>query len=147
MIRKLLLILSIAFAVFAFGYPCMVLPYTNYTFTYTEKDVEISSTLKFQLNGRVKITGDSSVSSSGLVEQENYYYKISFKNRQVLISDTKDFGNAMKLDIDNIYSLRSGALSLVSSKGYINNVAKWTSIGVGVVALLLVITIPTKRRG
>ncbi len=140
MIRKLLLILSIVFAVFAFGYPCMIFPYTNYTFTYSEKDVEISSTLKFQLNGRVKITGDSSLGSIGLVEQENYYYKISFKDQQVLISDSKEFENSMKLDIKNIYSLGS-------NEGYTNNVAKWTSLGVGVVALLLVISMPTKRKG
>ena len=140
MIRKLLLILSIVFAVFAFGYPCMIFPYTNYTFTYSEKDVEISSTLKFQLNGRVKITGDSSLGSIGLVEQENYYYKISFKDQQVLISDSKEFENSMKLDLKNIYSLGS-------NEGYTNNVAKWTSLGVGVVALLLVISMPTKRKG
>lgn len=140
MVRKLLLILSIAFAVFAFGYPCMIFPYTNYTYTYTEKEVEISSTLKFQLNGRVKITGDTSLGSLGLVEQENYYYKISFKDQKVLISDTKEFENAMKLDINNIYSLGG-------NNGYTNNVAKWTSLGVGVVTLLLVLTIPTKRRG
>ena len=140
MIRKLLLILSIVFAVFAFGYPCMIFPYTNYTFTYSEKDVEISSTLKFQLNGRVKITGDSSLGSIGLVEQENYYYKISFKDQKVLISDSKEFENSMKLDIKNIYSLGG-------NEGYTNNVAKWTSLGVRVVALLLVISMPTKRKG
>jgi len=78
--------------------------------------------------------------SIGLVEQENYYYKISFKDQQVLISDSKEFENSMKLDIKNIYSLGS-------NEGYTNNVAKWTSLGVGVVALLLVISMPTKRKG
>ncbi len=138
--RKFLLLICIAFTFFAFCWPCTIFPFTNYTCTVTVGDLKTTQKFNFKLNGKVDVT---SVAKLGEEEQENkttMFYKISFKNKTVKMAEKKeDLKDATPIKINNIYSLGTG----VEMK---NKIAMWTSVGVGAVAVLLVLTIPGKRK-
>ena len=142
--RKFFLILIIAFAVVGFGYPCIILPYTNYTYTYEQSEGNfLTTSYKFKLNGKVDITAslviDGEAVSSSSTEN---FYKLSFRGGKVLISEDENFDDATELVIRNFYTITPG---MEAFQAY-NSVAVTVSIIVGVFALFLVITIPSRRR-
>lgn len=132
--RKVLLILCLAFFVLGFGWPTIMLPYTKYT--YKTKEMETSYT--FQLNGKVKVE-----SKLGKTKTNNTYkYKINFKDNAIEVIVSKD--QKLSLKIDSFYKLSmisAGEMEMSAT----NTVAAGVSIGVGALALLLIILSPSKK--
>ncbi|MBR6778974.1 MAG: hypothetical protein IKM43_02345 [Clostridia bacterium] len=124
--RKILLLICIAFVVVCYGYPCLVLPFGEYTYTTKVADQEITSTIKFNFKKKATWTiGDLSAT---------YNYKLKGNEVVLSLDDTFDNEDDVKLSISSIYRLGE----------YNNQIGLWTTIGVGVAALVLVITIPKK---
>ena len=125
--RKILLLISIAFVVLCYGYPCLVLPFGSYHDETTVLGAKIETTYQFKFNGKVKIAINDS--------EEEYYYKI--KGNEIIISDDKTFNDDdSKLKISSIYNIN----------GAINQVGQFVAIGIGVMALVLTLTIPSKNK-
>lgn len=127
--RKILLIICIAFVVVCYGYPCFILPFGEYKYTTTVAEETVNTTFKFDFKGKVKISsGESS---------EEMFYKL--KGNTVILSEDETFDDSdTKLNISNMYSI--GLLG----ENAVNQMGMWSAIGVGVLALLLVVTIPKK---
>ncbi len=124
--RKILLILSIVFVVVCYGYPCVILPFGTYKYETTMFGSKIETTYEFKFNGKVKIGIND--------EKTEYYYKL--KGNEIIISDDKKFDdNDSKIAISSIYNIG----------GAINQVGQFLAIGVGVMALVLVCTLPKKK--
>ena len=143
--RKLLLLLCVAFAVVGFCYPCVIFPFTDYTCTIKIAETDVTTSYNFKLNGKVDITIKTSNSLLNTKDTKTKYYKLDFKNRKVLINDTKEFENAQGFSIDNIYNLNMGS-GVKELDLYKNKIAMWTSVGIGIFAVLLIITIPKKHK-
>ena len=124
--RKILLILSIVFVVVCYGYPCLILPFGTYKHETTMMGSKIETTYEFKFNGKVKIAiNDAS---------EEYYYKL--KGNEIIISDDKTFNDDdSKISISSIYNIG----------GAINQIGQFVAIGIGVMALVLVCTLPKKN--
>ena len=131
MFRKIVLLICIAFVVVCYGYPCLMLPFGSYTYTYKvgEETKEIS--LQFNFNGTVIEDGKKEVS----------YYKL--KGREIIISDDKTFDESDEVvKINNLYELnRDYVLTSVTLK---NNIAMYITIGVGVLAVIMILTAPNR---
>ena len=128
--RKILLILCIAFVVLCYGFPCIILPFGEYKGKSDVGDYEIS--YKFSFNGKVKFSADD--------DSDYYYYRV--KGNNIIISEDKTFNkDDDKIAINSFYELDT---SLVGQDAK-NQVAFWSTLGVGVVALLLIVTIPSKK--
>ncbi len=128
--RKILLILCIAFVVVCYGYPCFVLPIGTYKYTATTKigDKEISTTTTYEFDFK-----GNAVIKNGDVETE---YKYKLKGDEIILSLDEEFDdNDLKIQISSMYKLN----------GAINSIGMWITIGVGVLAFVLVITIPRKN--
>ncbi len=143
--RKIFLILCFAFFVVAFGYPCIILPYTNYTYTYQIEDEEETNsiTLNFKLNGKVTIKGELTIFSISILDDSEIemYYKLNFTSRTITIAYDEDFDiELFTLSIANIYTI-SGSLI-----NYTNTFAIIISIAVAAATLVLILTIPSRRR-
>ncbi|MBQ8615531.1 MAG: hypothetical protein IJ415_03085 [Clostridia bacterium] len=124
--RKILLIISIVFVVLCYGYPCLILPFGSYHDETTMLGTTIETTYEFKFNGKVKITVNKS--------ENEYYYKL--KGNEIIISDDKTFNDDdNKLSISSIYKVGSA----------VNQIGQFVAIGIGVMALVLVCTIPNKR--
>ena len=124
--RKILLIISILFVVVCYGYPCLILPFGEYKYETTIGGVKFETTYEFKFNGTVTISQND-------VEQKCYY---KLKGNEVIISDDKKFNDDdMKLSISSIYKLG----------GAVNQIGQFVAIGIGVMALVLVCTIPSKK--
>ncbi|MBE7077012.1 MAG: hypothetical protein E7374_03905 [Clostridiales bacterium] len=132
--RKILLLLCIAFVVVCYAYPCLICPFGEYENKTTVGNVTTTSTLKFNFNGKVEQTtqvGDSKA------QKTEYYYKLK-KDNKVAIYEDKDCKNEIvRMNIDSIYELNF-------LTEYKNNVGFYTAIGVGVLAVLLVLW-PSKK--
>lgn len=140
MLRKILLIICIAFVVVCYGYPCFILPLGTYNYTTTIADEEVTTSYKFGFNGKV------TVSTSATETTTEYFYKLS--GNKVIISDDETFDdNDLKLAISNMYQINMPTvLSITDTEVNVatNQVGMWVTIGVGVLALLLVVTIPRR---
>ena len=140
MLRKILLIICIAFVVVCYGYPCFVLPFGEYKYSTTIAEQEITTSYKFGFNGKV------TVSSSVTETTTEYYYKLS--GNKIIVSEDETFDdNDMKLAISNMYQINMPQLlSITDTEANLatNQVGMWVTIGVGVLALLLVVTIPRR---
>lgn len=123
--RKLLLILCIAFVVVCYGYPCLVLPFGTYSCKTEVLGEEITSTIKFGFDKKAEYTiGDESVELN---------YKLS--GNTVILSADEEFDDSdMEITIGSIYRIGE----------YHNLVGLLTTIGIGILALCLVVTIPKK---
>lgn len=129
--RKLFLILCLAFAVLAFGYPCLVLPIGSYTMKTEHTSVSYS----FKFNGKVDVVSSLNVTEGDAVETKSEkFYKLDWK-RGVIISDDETFDeHDTTLIISSIFSVNNMN----------NNIAMIISIAVAVVDLVLVLTIKKK---
>lgn len=140
MFRKILLIICIAFVVVCYGYPCFILPLGTYSYTTTVLEQEVTTTYKFGFNGKV------TVGSSATDTTTEYFYKLS--GNKVIISEDETFDdNDIKLAINNMYQINMPTvLSITDTEANVatNQVGMWVTIGIGVLALLLVITIPRR---
>ena len=123
--RKLLLILCLAFVVVCYGYPCLVLPFGTYTTKTEVLGEEVTSTLKFGFDKKAEwTTGDITVET---------FYKL--KGNTVVLSVDEEFDDSdLELTIGSIYRIGE----------YHNMIGLITTIGVGIFALCLIITIPKK---
>lgn len=143
--RKFLLLICVAFTFFAFCWPCTIFPFTNYTYTTKSEVGETTIKYNFNFTGKVKVT---TITKIGDVSNENkteMLYRISFKNKTIKFSETKEgFKDAIPVSLNNIYSFGFNVAGIKAEMK--NSVAMWTSVGVGAVAVLLILTIPKKRK-
>jgi len=121
--RKLLLILCIAFVVVCYGYPCLVLPFGTYSCKAEVAGTEITSTIKFGFDKKAEYTvGDVTLDLN---------YKLS--GNTVILSEDEEFDESdMEITIGSIYRIGE----------YHNMIGLITTIGIGILALCLVVTIP-----
>lgn len=137
MLRKIVLLLCIAFAVFCFGYPCLILPIGSYELDKPIGKLEAVTTYQFKFNGKVEITTKLKDDSNGISTTETMYYKL--KGNKIVLSKekkpTKDEENDW-LAISSIFRLGNGAFNVY---------ACGASIGVALLAAVLVATAPNKR--
>ncbi len=132
--RKVLLILCLAFFVLGFGWPTIILPYTKYS--YKTDDMEMSFT--FQINGKVKVESKMGDSKT----KQSYKYKVNFKDNAIEIIVSKE--EKISLKIDSFYKLSmlsAGDMEISPT----NKVAAGVSIGIGAAALLLIVFAPSKK--
>lgn len=124
--RKILLVISIAFVVLCYGYPCLILPFGEYKYETTIAGAKIETIYEFKFNGRVNISVNDA--------EQQYYYKL--KGNEIIISDDKTFNDEdSKLAISSIYKIGN----------MVNQIGQFVAIGIGVMALVLVLTIPSKK--
>lgn len=126
--RKFLLLFSIAFVFICYIFPFFVLPFGTYKI---EQEItpgtKIESTYKFKLNGKFEIN------ISG-VKQE-FYYKV--KGNKLIVSEDKEFNDKdQKIELGSVYNIN----------GAINSTGKYIAIGVESVALLMALSLPSKKR-
>lgn len=131
--RKIYLTLIIALVVLCYGYPMFVLPFGSYTYKEKTGDAVVEYSIKFQFDGSY------SIKMGGL--ENTGYYKV--KNGKIYFDtdkevDTSSDSGAMSLT--NMYTITSGSIKIV------NNIGQYTMLGLGVLSLLLVVSIPSSRR-
>lgn len=129
--RKILLIICIAFVVLCYGYPCFILPFGEYKYEETTEvlgaEVTVETSYKFNFKGKATMkVGDITT---------EYNYKL--KGDTIILSLDDEYGNAddSEIKISNMYTLGNA----------INSIGLYSTIGVGILALVLVVTIPRKR--
>lgn len=128
--RKFLLILCIAFVVVCYGFPCIMLPLGEYKYTNKEFDIEI--TYEFKFNGKV------CADMSG--EKEELYYKLKGNKIVLCQNDKFEKGETISLKLESFYEISVEGLAKATNK-----IAQWITVGVGVAALALVLTMPKKK--
>lgn len=137
MIRKIFLLLSLAFAVVAFGYPCVVLPFGGYQ-QKAENDLgKFTASYSFHWNGKVTLDIEyENKEDETLGTSFEKFYKL--KGNKVVICDNNEFkeGETEEVVIASIFRLGDNSF---------NPYACGVAIGVAVLDLLLIITIPKKK--
>jgi len=129
MLRKILLLVCIAFVVVCYGYPCLILPLGSYTYEYELEGEKEEISLQFNFNGTFLAEGSEDVG----------YYKL--KGNKIILSEDETFDEAdLQVKINNIYELNVPLMGTFK-----NSIALYATMGVGVLAVLLVLTIPSKR--
>ena len=136
MIRRIILLLCLAFVVVCYAYPCLILPLGSYKGEIESllgDKTEVSYTFKF--NGEVEMYSKSGDTTN----KETTYYKI--KGKQILFDAEKDWDHAdSKMNISNFYTLD------LSIFGEATNVLAIVIAGaVGVLAIVAIVT-PSRRR-
>lgn len=136
--RKLFLTLAIAFVVLCYGYPMFILPFGTYKYNYKVGDKTETVELQFKWDGSYKLGENTG------------FYKL--KGNKIYLNDTKDFGNLEDKNymiISNMYNVKFsmplGGSADVSVQ-FSNKIGEYVAIGIGVVSLLLVLSIPNRRR-
>lgn len=143
MIRKIFLILCLAFGVLAFGYPCLILPVGSYTQTISTELVSTTLTYKFHWNGKVtKIETITPKEGDKLETETELFYKLDWKNGVRTSEDETFDDNDDLLPIANVFRI-TGPKGVFQLR---NQLAMWISIAVGVVDLFLIVTIPRKHK-
>ena len=131
--RRIYLTLIIALVVLCYGYPMFILPVGNYTYKEKVGESTVEVSVKFAFDGSYSM-------KVGEVETTGYYKvkkgKIYFDDQKDV--DTTDDTGAMS--IANMYTITSGNDKIV------NNIGQYTMLGLGVLSLLLVVTIPSNKR-
>ena len=125
--RKAILILCLAFVVVCFAFPCFILPFGEYKKTETSGDTTVTTSMKFGMDGKVRtyINGEEFISM---------YYKL--KGNKIITSFDDTFETTNETTITSMYDVN----------GYKNYIGMGIAIGVGVLDLILICTIPSKRR-
>ncbi len=124
--RKILLIISIVFVVVCYGYPCLVLPFGEYKYESNIGGVKTEITYEFKFNGKVEIELNN-------IKTEQYY---KLKGNKIIISEDKTFNDEdVSYTISSIYKIGEAT----------NQIGQFVAIGIGVMALVLVCTIPSKN--
>ena len=124
--RKILLILSIAFVVVCYAYPCLILPVWEYKHEVKVEDYTVTTIYKFKFGSKVDISIND-------VKTECYY---KLKGREIIISTDEKFEESdERLQINSFYDV----------DGATNMVGQILVILVGVMDLVLILTIPKKK--
>lgn len=128
MLRKIVLILCVAFVVVCYGYPCFILPFGEYVRTTEIGNITTKSTYNFDWDGTVTKEDELGITTK-------YYYKL--KGNEVLLSVDENFDDDynISISINSLYNI---------DNGYFNQVGYYVAIGVGILALVLIITIPRR---
>ena len=127
MLRKIVLILCVAFVVVCYGYPCFILPFGEYVRTTEIGNITTESTYNFDWDGTVTKEDVFGITTK-------YYYKL--KGNEVLLSVDENFDDYdISISINSLYNI---------DNGYFNQVGYYVAIGVGILALVLIITIPRR---
>ncbi len=127
MFRKIVLILCVAFVVVCYGYPCFILPFGEYVRSTEVGNIQIEAKYNFDWDGTVTEENELGITTK-------YYYKL--KGNEVWLSIDEDFESADKtISINSLYNI---------DNGYFNQVGYYVAIGVGILALVLIITIPRR---
>lgn len=134
MFRRIILLLCLVFAIFVYAFPCFVLPFGTYKATYTNALTQETETayMSFTFDGKIKDEDGNIV---------NYY---RLKGNKIEVSDDEDFSSTHALSLTNAYTVTLTPLGYEIK--YINQIGLWASVGVGVLALLCIVTIPSRRR-
>lgn len=128
MFRKIVLILCVAFVVVCYGYPCFILPFGEYVRSTEVGNIHIEAKYNFDWDGTVTEENELGITTK-------YYYKL--KGNEVWLSIDEDFESADKtISINSLYNI---------DNGYFNQVGYYVAIGVGILALVLIITIPRRN--
>lgn len=132
--RKIILLICMAFFFVCYAFPCFVIPFGEYKGEIDGKEV----VLKFNWKGEVKDKDGEFL----------YYYKME-KNK-VVLSDDKTFDdNDTKITLNSIYSFQKTTVDFASISveriSYTNNIGMYSAIGVGILMVLLIITIPKRQ--
>ncbi len=129
MLRKIVLILCVAFVVVCYGYPCFILPFGEYVRTTEIGNITTESTYNFDWDGTVTKEDEFGLTTK-------YYYKL--KGNEVLLSVDENFDDDydISISINSLYNI---------DNGYFNQVGYYVAIGVGILALVLIITIPRRN--
>ncbi len=132
--RKILLLICIVFAVLCYAFPCIILPFGEYKYeTKGIANEKITISYQFAFNGKVKLSANESSAVC--------YYKL--KGTNIIISDDNTFDkNDEKIAINSFYELDTS----LTGKDAKNQTAFWSTVGVCVAAVLLVVTIPGKKK-
>ena len=129
MFRKILLLICVAFVVVCYAFPCFTLPFGSYKGEIGVGELKVEKTLTFDFNGKVKV-------KTGKDEREHYY---KLDGNYVVISEDNKFDDQdMKVKLNSMYSLDYGT-------ELINNVGMYMAIGIGALAVILIL-LPNKRR-
>lgn len=131
--RKIYLTLIIALVVLCYGYPMFILPFGSYTYKEKVGDAVVESAIKFQFDGSYSI-------KMGDAEQTGYY---KVKNGKIYFGTDKEVDTTSDsgvMTLTNMYTITSGTAKIV------NNIGQYTMLGLGVLSLLLVVTIPSSKR-
>lgn len=129
MLRKIVLILCVAFVVVCYGYPCFILPFGEYVRTTEIGNITTESTYNFDWDGTVTKEDEFGLTTK-------YYYKL--KGNEVWLSVDENFDDDydISISINSLYNI---------DNGYFNQVGYYVAIGVGILALVLIITIPRRN--
>lgn len=134
MFKRILLLLCIAFVVVCYGYPCLILPFGEYKGEWSLFGAKYEVTYSFNFNGKVKTKQKITNGGTSTEENKEYYYKLS--GNYVIISEDETFDDSdTKAKINTLYQFNNCQ----------NMVGMFVAIGVGVLAVVLVL-IPDKRR-
>ena len=134
MLKRILLLLCIAFAVVCYGFPCFVLPFGEYKGSQTLGSMSSETSYKFKFNGEVSVYSKTTIGDVSTEDSSVKYYKLD-KN-YVVISDDKTFD-------DDDQKIKLGSMYLLDNCQ--NNIGMYLAIGVGALATILVL-IPNKRK-
>lgn len=128
MLRKIVLILCVAFVVVCYGYPCFILPFGEYVRSTEIGNTKIEATYNFDWDGTITAENELGITTK-------YYYKL--KGNEVWLSIDEDFEEADDvISINSLYNI---------GNGFFNQVGYYIAIGVGILALVLIITIPRRN--
>lgn len=128
MFRKIVLILCVAFVVVCYGYPCFILPFGEYVRSTEVGNIHIEAKYNFDWDGTVTKEDEFGLTTK-------YYYKL--KGNEVWLSVDENFDDDydISISINSLYNI---------DNGYFNQVGYYVAIGVGILALVLIITIPRR---
>lgn len=131
MLKKLLLLVCVAFAVVCYAYPCFILPFGTYSGVRGTGESKVDISVSFGFNGKAEYKQGNSTSEK--------YYKL--EGNKVILSDDDKFDNSdIEIQLTSMYKLSVDADVSMS-----NNIGMSIAIGVGALAVILIL-LPSKRR-
>lgn len=133
MLRKIILMICIAFIVVCYGYPCLVLPFGDYQCNYTDpiSGDKIEVTMQFKFGGKL------------IIDDDEGFYKQS--GNKIIISEDETFDDEdLTIKLNNMYTFDFALLPGMSMT-FKNNIGMYAAIGVGVLSVILVLTAPSKK--
>ena len=125
MFRKILLLICVAFVVVCYGYPCFLLPFGNYEYKQEVAGAEITSSYSFAFNGKF-------THKVGDIETEGFY---KLKGNNIILSEDETFDdNDVQIKLTSMYEFNN----------HINKIGIYSTIGIGILSLILIVTIPKR---
>jgi len=131
--RKLLLILCLAFLGVCFAYPCFMLPIGAYKCENEVLGQKVEVEYRFAFSGKATVkVGEN---------ETEYNYKL--KGNKIILSEDEEFDDSdLEIEMNSFYELDGTLDSL--GKDMVNSIAMWITIGVGALSLLLIV-LPSRK--